>query len=86
VTINNAETKETSHRGRKPAGLLSYLIRIFTDEGDYVVDPFLGSGTTLYVSQELKRACIGGEIDPEFCGLIIDRWQNKTGLKAEKIN
>lgn len=51
------------HPTQKPVGLLKQLIEIFTDEGDIVIDPCAGSGSTLRASYELKRPSYGFEVD-----------------------
>lgn len=55
------------HPTQKPIELLKKLIEIFTDEGDVVIDPCCGSGSTLKAAQLLKRRAIGFEIKKEFC-------------------
>ena len=82
ISIKTSETSETKHKGRKPAEFIANLIELFSLEGDIVVDPFLGSGTTLFVCEKFKRKCIGGEIDPISCGKIILKWEIMTGEKA----
>lgn len=54
------------HPTQKPIRLLEYLIRIFTDEGDVVIDPCCGSGSTLIASENLGRKSYGFEIKKEF--------------------
>lgn len=54
------------HPTQKPVNVLKRLIEIFTDEGDVVIDPVAGSGTTLRACQELGRSCYGFEIDKNF--------------------
>lgn len=54
------------HPTQKPVNVLKRLIEIFTDEGDVVIDPCAGSGTTLRACQELNRSCYGFEIDKNF--------------------
>jgi site-specific DNA-methyltransferase (adenine-specific) len=54
------------HPTQKPVNLLKRLIEIFTDEGDVVIDPVAGSGTTLRAAAELGRNCYGFEIDRKF--------------------
>ena len=81
LSVSNAV--ETIHPARKPAGLLARLLDIFTAEGDTVIDPFLGSGTTLLVADKLGRTCIGGEMNPVYCAEIIARWESTTGQRAE---
>lgn len=54
------------HPAQKPVGVLKRLIEIFTDEGDVVIDPCAGSGSTLRACIELNRSCYGFEIKKEF--------------------
>jgi len=51
-------------------------------KGSSILDPYLGSGTTLLVAQQLGRTCYGMEIDPAYCDVIVERWENLTGQKA----
>ena len=54
------------HPAQKPVATIKKLIEIFTDEGDVVIDPCCGSGTTLRASYELGRSAYGFEIDRNF--------------------
>lgn len=54
------------HPTQKPIGILKYLIELFTDEGDVVIDPCAGSGTTLLAAEQLGRKSYGFEIDKTF--------------------
>ncbi len=54
------------HPTQKPVNLLKRIIEIFTDEGDVVIDPVAGSGTTLRACMESNRTCYGFEIDKKF--------------------
>ena len=54
------------HPTQKPVSLLKKLIEIFTDEGDVVIDPVAGSGSTLRACAELNRNCYGFEIKKNF--------------------
>ncbi len=74
-----SETKDSSHPGRKPSGLLIWLMEMVTEPGDLVIDPFLGSGTTLFAAQAIGRVCHGCEINPTYCSEILARWQALTG-------
>jgi len=85
VSIKVNESDNTVHKGRKPSEFIAWLIGLFTKQGDSVIDPFLGSGTTLLVAESMGRICYGGEINPEFCAEIIARWESMTGLRAEVI-
>lgn len=86
VSIDISTTQDTNHKGRKPLGLLQWLLEMFTKNRQWVIDPFLGSGTTLFVADRIGRKCYGGELSPEFCKETITRW-NKThiGWEAKKI-
>jgi hypothetical protein len=81
LTVDATTTHESGHESRKPSRLLVDLIQLFTDEGDLVVDPFLGSGTTLFAAEQAGRRCVGAEINPEFCAEIIARY----GLTARPL-
>lgn len=86
TTIKTSKTKQTTHKGRKPIEIVTRLIKLFSEKGQVVIDPFLGSGTTLWVAEALGRRCIAGEIDPAFCSEVILRWQELTNKEAKKLN
>lgn len=65
------------HPAQKPVALLKKLITIFTDEGDVVIDPCAGSGTTLRACQELNRDCYGFEINKEFYNRAVNEMLNE---------
>jgi DNA modification methylase len=69
----------------KPIKLLSRLLLNSTQQGDKVLDPFGGSGSTLIACEQTKRKCYAVEISPEYCSTIIERWEALTGQKAEKV-
>ena len=53
-----------------------------TGQGELVYDPFLGSGSTLIAAELTGRVCCGTELDPRYCDVIVERWQNLTGRQA----
>jgi DNA modification methylase len=57
-------------------------IRNHGDVDDDVYDPFLGSGTTLIAAEQLNRKCYGMEISPQYCDVIVKRWETLTGKTA----
>jgi len=63
--------KERCHPTQKPLWLIKELIIYSTKEGDTVLDPFLGSGTTMKACLELNRNCIGIEISKDYCENIV---------------
>ena len=77
-------------RKKHPATFPIYLpaeyIIAFTDEGNVVVEPFGGSGTTLMACEELGRKCRIMELEPKYVDVIIDRWEQFTGKKAVLLN
>lgn len=85
-SIKTSETSETSHKGRKPQELMAYIVDTFTKKDETVIDPFLGSGSTLIACESLGRKCVGAEIGPEYCARIIARWQAKSEKHAKRIS
>lgn len=61
------------HPTMKPIELCAKGIRNSSNDGDIVMDPFLGSGSTLIAAHQLNRKCYGLELDPKYCQVIIDR-------------
>ena len=66
------------HPQALPIDLTEEMIRLFTNEGDLVIDPFMGSGTTAVVCEKLNRRWVGVEIKNKYCNMIVDRIK-KTG-------
>lgn len=63
---DNEDKYPKIHPTQKPVNLLKRLIEIFTDEGDVIIDPVAGSGSTLRAAMELNRSAYGFEIDKKF--------------------
>jgi ParB family chromosome partitioning protein len=76
ITIKTSETIETSHKGRKPYPLMEWLIDMFTEVEDIVIDPFLGSGTTLLQCEKMGRVCYAAEMNIDYCNDIVERFNN----------
>jgi DNA modification methylase len=70
------------HPTLKPVAMVADAILDCSARGDIVLDPFLGSGTTLIAAERVGRCCYGMEIDPIYVDTIIQRWQAFTGNKA----
>jgi site-specific DNA-methyltransferase (adenine-specific) len=71
-TLCNTTKEKTLHPTQKPEELIRQFILASTNEGDLVVDPFGGAGTTYAVCERCKRRWLGCEIDEDYC-LIIER-------------
>ena len=71
------------HPTQKPIKLCHDIIIKY--KSDTVCDLFLGSGSTLIACEKTNRTCYGMELDPHYCSVIINRWQDYTGLKAKKL-
>jgi DNA modification methylase len=74
--------KERLHNAAKPVPMLQQVIANATDEGDSVLDPFAGSGSTLMACEKSKRHCTTVECEPGYCDVVVRRWQEATGLVA----
>ncbi len=70
------------HPTVKPTAMLEDALLDLTNRGDVVVDPFLGSGSTLIAAESTGRICVGVEIDPLYVDLILRRYQEATGQSA----
>ena len=73
------------HPTVKPLALIADIMLDSTIKGDIVVDPFMGSGTTLIAAEKLGRRARGIELDPAYCDTIIRRWQRWTGETAVRV-
>lgn len=93
-TINNVYDGEPQrknefskvHSATFPIHLPLFIINSFTKKNDCVMDNFLGTGTTLIACEKTNRKCYGMELDEKYCDIIINRWEQYTGKKAELIN
>lgn len=73
--------EEKNHPTQKPVKVMAWCIEML--EG-VILDPFLGSGTTLIAAEQLNRKCYGLEISPAYCDVIVQRWETLTGGKATR--
>lgn len=78
--------KNDLHPTMKPVKLLARLIHNSSKQNDLVLDLFGGSGSTLIACEQLGRRCNMMELDPRYVDVIITRWENLTGQKAQQIN
>jgi len=80
--IDKPHKSETGHSTQKPVECMARPMR--NHAATLVYDPFLGSGTTLIAAEQLGRKCYGMEISPQYCDVIVQRWETYTGKTATR--
>ena len=81
VTVNRAALQGSVHPTQKPLEVIEFSLDYIT-AGHVVLDLFGGSGTTLVACENTARKSRVMELDPFYCEMIIQRWENLTGEKA----
>ena len=71
--------------GTKPIEILIPYIKVLTERGNLIVEPFGGSGSTLIAAEKMNRRCYLMEKSPVYAEVIKHRWERLTGRKAKKI-
>lgn len=82
ATGADADDAKTDHGTQKPLECMRKPMVNHTVQGDAVLDPFMGSATTLIAAEQLGRVAIGLEIDPVYVDMAVKRWQDFTGVAA----
>ena len=77
---------DQGHPASYPVGLPSFFLKAYSDEGDAILDPFLGSGTTLIAAEQTGRVCYGMELLPKYCDVILRRYEALTDHQAERVH
>ncbi|KND49823.1 MAG: ParB/RepB/Spo0J family partition protein [Parcubacteria bacterium C7867-008] len=80
-TMKRDRVNEYQHPTQKPVELITYALMNSSKAEDVVVDPFLGSGSTLIACEKTGRVCVGMELDPKFADVIVQRWVDFTGIE-----
>ena len=83
--ISRDNLMKYQHPTQKPVRLAERAILKSSNPGDIVLDCFGGSGSTLVACEQLGRTCRMMELDPVYCDVIIKRWEQLTGGKAELL-
>ncbi len=78
----NNDSSHIRHHAAFPEALVEICVKASSREGDVVLDPFLGSGTTAIVSEKLNRKWIGIDVNPEYCVLSAERIRKAAGEKG----
>lgn len=84
IVYEDKPHSNNEHPTMKPIKLLAPLIRNSSRQEDIILDLFGGSGSTLIACEQINRSCYMMELDEKYIDVIVDRWENFTGLKAEK--
>jgi DNA modification methylase len=82
--VKKVNPQNMQHLTEKPVDLAVRAIQYSSRAGEYVLDLFAGSGSTLIAAEQTGRRAFLMEIDPLYCDVIIRRWENFTGGKAER--
>lgn len=85
ITINAKDADDLGAKRQKPPMYLSWLFSLLTQSGDYIVDAFGGSGTSVLVADKLKRNCICIERDVDTFAEMVARIEASLNLDAEKV-
>lgn len=80
------DDEKVGHGTQKPVECMRRPIVNNSLVRDIVYDPFLGSGTTMIAAQKADRICYGLELSPLYCDMIVQRWEDFTGQKAERMS
>jgi len=78
------ECNNKNHSAAFPDALPEWFIKLFTKEGDTILDPFMGSGTTNVVAKKMGRNSIGIEIMPEYYEMVLEKMESKQLLLFDK--
>lgn len=74
-----------AHPAMFPVALPAFFMRLTTEEGGLVYEPFSGSGTTIIAAEQNGRRCVAMELLPGYCDVAIERWQTMTGGQARHM-
>lgn len=82
--MGGSKEDKTNHPTQKPILVYEIPIENHTRKNDLMYEPFSGSGSAFIAAEKHNRRVYGMELDPIYCGVILDRWQKFTGKKAHR--
>jgi len=85
IIAEDKPSKNAEYPTMKPVKIIGRMISNSSKRGEIILDAFAGSGTAVIAAEQLGRTCYMMELDPKYVDVIIDRFQNFTGVKAERI-
>lgn len=74
------------HETPKPVEMMQRIVKTSARVNDIVIEPFAGTGSTLIACEKEQRICYTMEIEPKYCDIVINRWQELTGQTAELLH
>jgi DNA modification methylase len=80
-----ARCVDSVHPTQKPVRLFELPLLKHTKRGDVCLESFSGSGSQIIAAEKLGRRCFAMELEPKFCDVAIERWERRTGQKAELV-
>jgi DNA modification methylase len=84
--VKSRDKELDKHPAMFPVAFPAAYIAACCSDGGSVYEPFCGSGTTLIAAEQLGRKCYGMEISPQYCDVIVKRWETLTGKKATRAS
>ena len=84
--LSKQDVKKRIHPTQKPLQVVLPFVENYSKKNEIIIDLYLGSGSTLIACEKTNRKCYGMELDEHYCDVIINRWEQFTGKKAELIN
>lgn len=72
--------EKSLHPWQQPLGIFTYWMSHLSEQGNYILDPFSGAGTTLIAAKKMGRKAIGIEISEKYCQITVDRLEKETGF------
>ena len=84
--LTSSDKERTSYPTQKPLALLHRIIKVSSNEGDMVLDPFCGCATTCVAAQQLGRKWIGIDVEKQAVSILIERLSNDAGLFKDFVN
>lgn len=81
----HGEANMDQHGAAFPVELPVRYMRLYSIAAESIFEPFSGTGTTIIAAEQLVRRCYAVELDPGWCDVAVERWQNHTGGKAKRV-
>jgi DNA modification methylase len=85
ITSVQGKPGKGNHHATFPVELPWRCIKMHSDKGNIVLEPFSGSGTTIIAAEQTERRCYAMELSPVYCDLAVRRWEEFTGEKAVRM-